>query len=81
MVCSADGVATNGIGRFWFALHLKDEYRWDDGSENGSEDVPVFYWHVTEEGTLSIATISATKSVQWSEGTNAVIAINVHSTP
>ena len=81
VVCSADGVATNGIGRFWFALHLKDEYRWDDGSENGSEDVPVFYWHVTEEGTLSIATISATKSVQWSEGTNAVIAINVHSTP
>ncbi len=81
VVCSVDGATTNGLGRFWFALHLKDEYRWDDGSLNGSDSTPVFYWHVVEEGVVGAVTVDATKSVEWADGTNAVIAITVHSTP
>lgn len=81
-VVTVDGqTVTNGLGRFCYAIHLKDEYVWNDGTAEGSTKPFVAYWRVKAPGTVSEATIEVTKTVDWSEGANATLAFDVHSTP
>ncbi|MGN0888960.1 MAG: glycine-rich domain-containing protein [Kiritimatiellia bacterium] len=86
VVCSlgtdeAGNVVSNGLGRTFYAIHLKDEYVWNDGSEIGTTEPFVAYWRVKEPGTVRESTVEATKTVNWSEGNKATIAINIKTTP
>ena len=86
VVCSlgkdeAGNVVSNGLGRTFYAIHLKDEYVWNDGSEAGTTEPFVAYWRVKEPGTVGESTVEATKTVNWSEGNKATIAINIKTTP
>ncbi len=74
-------VVTNGLGRFHYAIHLKDEYVWDDGSPHGSASPFVAYWRVREPGVISEATLDVTKTVDWSADDTATIAINIKTHP
>lgn len=81
-VVTVDGLTvTNGLGRFCYAIHLKDEYVWNDGTAEGSTKPFVAYWRVKEPGTVRESTVEATKTVNWSEGNKATIAINIKTTP
>lgn len=81
-VVTVDGqTITNGLGRFYYAIHLKDEYVWNDGSEAGTTEPFVAYWRVKEPGTVGESTVEATKTVNWSDGNKATIAINIKTTP
>lgn len=78
----ADGtVVTNGLGRFHYAIHLKDEYVWNDGSATGSTRPLLVYWRVKDPGTVGEARIDVTKTVAWSEGNNAEIDIKIIAHP
>ena len=86
VVCSlgkdeAGNVVSNGLGRTFYAIHLKDEYVWNDGSEAGTTEPFVAYWRVKEPGTVGESTVEATKTVNWSDGNKATIAINIKTTP
>ena len=86
VVCSlgtdeAGNVVSNGLGRTFYAIHLKDEYVWNDGSETGTTEPFVAYWRVKEPGTVGESTVEATKTVNWSDGNKATIAINIKTTP
>ncbi len=72
---------TNGLGRFHYAIHLRDEYVWDDGSPQGSDRPFVAYWRVKEPGVLSEAVLEVTKTVDWNADDKAVISINVKTHP
>ena len=81
VVCSvmdADGASTtNGLGRFYYSLQLNDEWKWSDGSTSPK----VVYWRVVQKGTTQTATIEVDKTVEWSQGKNATIAIDIRTTP
>ncbi len=72
---------TNCLGRFHYAIHLRDEYVWDDGSPQGSDRPFVAYWRVKEAGVLAEAALEVTKTVDWSADDKAVISINVKTHP
>ncbi len=81
-VVQIDGQSvTNGLGRFHYAIHLKDEYVWEDGSPQGSTSPFVAYWRVKEPGVLSEAALEVTKTVDWSADDTATISINVKTHP
>ncbi|MCR5753160.1 MAG: hypothetical protein K6G91_14500, partial [Kiritimatiellae bacterium] len=73
----ATHAVTNGLGRFFFALHLNDESVW----EGGSTAPLICYWRVRDPGIIGDSQIDVTKTVEWFDGTNATIAIDVCATP
>lgn len=79
VVCSVseDGATTNGLGRFSYSIRLNDEWKWSDGSTS----TKVVYWRTVPRGTTQTATIEVDKTVEWSQGRNATIAIDVRTTP
>lgn len=77
VICTLDGTNMVGVGQYKFTVYLKDEYRWSDGST----EPKTFGWRVNEPGTIGNITVDVKKTVDWFEGTNATIAIDIHSTP
>ena len=73
----ATHTVTNGLGRFFFALHLNDESVW----EGGSTAPLICYWRVKDPGIIGESEIDITKTVEWFDGTNATIAIDVCAKP
>lgn len=71
---------TNGLGRHSFTLTLKDEYLWNLGP-NGSDAPFTAYWRVLEPGTIGQADVKIAKNVEWAEGGNAKISIDVDLIP
>ena len=72
---------TNKVGRYNFTITLKDGYAWDDGSPTGDTTPRKFFWRVKEPDLEGHATAELTKTVEWSDGTNATLSISAHTTP
>lgn len=73
------GGVTNAVelGQYKFTVYLKEEYRWEDGTT----DPKTFGWRINEPNVVGNITVDVKKTVDWFEGTNATIAIDIHSTP
>lgn len=73
--------ADSGIGLYAFNLRLNDEYRWDNGTEKGTDSAYLCYWRVTDPDTVGHAGVDVQKTVSFADGKNATISILAHSTP
>lgn len=65
------------LGHYKFTIYLKDEHRWEDGTT----EPKTFGWRINEPNVVGNITVDVKKTVDWFEGTNATIAIDIHSTP
>ena len=77
VVCSMDGSVTNGLGRFNYIVHLKDEYQWSDGTSTPKS----IHWRVVDPNSTGTSAIEVSKSVRWSEGSEAIIEISIKTKP
>ncbi|MCQ2390322.1 MAG: hypothetical protein MJ240_02760, partial [Kiritimatiellae bacterium] len=77
VTCTGTDDDMEGLGRYNFVLYLNDGYMWEDGSLDPFGAT----WRIKDPAVIGKASIDVKKTVSWTEGADATISIDVHSTP